>query len=87
MRVANGERYSAFPTQNPQRKSDGEAWRLFIVGLALIFITLKLSGHLTWSWLWILSPLWIPPVVLAGVCVAAFLAACVVVVYKKLRKK
>ena len=27
--------------------------------LTLIFITLKLCGVITWSWLWILSPLWI----------------------------
>jgi hypothetical protein len=28
--------------------------------LLLIFIVLKLSGIITWSWLWVLSPLWIP---------------------------
>jgi hypothetical protein len=28
--------------------------------LGLIFITLKLTGHITWSWLWVLSPFWIP---------------------------
>lgn len=27
--------------------------------LTLIFITLKLTGYITWSWLWILSPIWI----------------------------
>lgn len=27
--------------------------------LALIFITLKLLGKITWSWWWVLSPLWI----------------------------
>ena len=27
--------------------------------LALIFITLKLCGVISWSWLWVLSPLWI----------------------------
>lgn len=27
--------------------------------LALLFIALKLTGHITWSWLWVLSPLWI----------------------------
>jgi len=24
--------------------------------LGLIFITLKLTGHITWSWLWVLAP-------------------------------
>ena len=28
--------------------------------LTLIFITLKLTGYITWSWWWVLSPLWIP---------------------------
>jgi len=32
----------------------------FCGALALIFITLKLLGKIDWSWIWILSPLWIP---------------------------
>lgn len=28
--------------------------------LALLFIGLKLGGVISWSWLWVLSPLWIP---------------------------
>jgi len=28
--------------------------------LGLIFITLKLTGHIAWSWWWVLSPFWIP---------------------------
>jgi len=27
--------------------------------LTILFIALKLTGHITWSWLWVLSPLWI----------------------------
>ena len=27
--------------------------------LTLIFITLKLMGYIAWSWVWVLSPLWI----------------------------
>lgn len=27
--------------------------------LALIFIVLKLTGYISWSWLWVLSPIWI----------------------------
>jgi hypothetical protein len=27
--------------------------------LAIVFIVLKLVGVITWSWLWVLSPLWI----------------------------
>lgn len=31
--------------------------------LAIVFITLKLTGYIAWSWWWVLSPLWIPGVV------------------------
>ena len=27
--------------------------------LTLLFIGLKLTGYITWPWLWVLSPLWI----------------------------
>ena len=27
--------------------------------LTLIFITLKLCGVISWSWVWVLAPLWI----------------------------
>lgn len=30
----------------------------FWASLALIFITLRLTGHIDWHWLWVLSPLW-----------------------------
>ena len=29
------------------------------IGLTMLFIILKLFGAITWSWLWVLSPLWI----------------------------
>lgn len=28
--------------------------------LTLFFITLKVSNVISWSWLWVLSPLWFP---------------------------
>jgi hypothetical protein len=27
--------------------------------LTIVFITLKLTGHIDWSWWWVLSPIWI----------------------------
>ena len=29
----------------------------FATLLTLIFVTLKLTGHITWSWFWVVSPL------------------------------
>lgn len=31
----------------------------FVTALTLIFIVLKLTNVIAWSWLWVLSPLWI----------------------------
>ena len=31
----------------------------FISGLTLLFIYLKMTSYIDWSWLWVLSPLWI----------------------------
>ncbi|AXH49731.1 hypothetical protein KNU02_gp05 [Gordonia phage Pleakley] len=31
--------------------------------LLITFIVLKLTGVIAWSWVWVLSPLWIPLVV------------------------
>lgn len=35
----------------------------FFTTLGLVFIVLKLLGVITWSWLWVLSPFWIPFVI------------------------
>ena len=31
----------------------------FISGLTLLFIYLKMTNYIDWSWIWVLSPLWI----------------------------
>lgn len=31
--------------------------------LAIVFIVLKLTGVIAWSWWWVLSPIWIPWVI------------------------
>ena len=56
---------------------------LFLTLLLILFIGLKLTGHIDWSWLWVLSPVWIP---LCFVVILAFVAAGIVV-YKELRGK
>ena len=40
--------------------------------LTVVFIVLKLVGVITWSWIWVLSPLWIGFVLILAV---AFVAA------------
>jgi hypothetical protein len=43
--------------------------------LGLIFITLKLTGHITWSWLWVLAPFWIPIGILILIGIIFFIIA------------
>ena len=41
--------------------------------LALIFVTLRLTGDISWSWWWVLSPLWIYACLLALLAVAVLI--------------
>lgn len=41
--------------------------------LAVLFIGLKLTGYISWSWWWVLSPLWISFTILAVFMVIAFI--------------
>lgn len=43
----------------------------FLGTLAIVFIVLKLCKLINWSWLWVLSPLWIPTVLLIVVAIIA----------------
>lgn len=45
----------------------------FIGLLTILFIGLKLTGHITWSWIWVLSPLWIGLVIFVCLFVVVFL--------------
>ena len=40
--------------------------------LLLTFIILKLVGVIDWSWWWVLSPIWIPVVLLMAVLILLF---------------
>ncbi len=48
----------------------------FLGLLAIVFIVMKLMGYITWSWLWVLAPLWMPlAIVLMIVAIAALLSS------------
>ena len=46
----------------------------FFECLTLLFIGLRLAGVTTMSWLWVLSPLWLPVSLIAAVLCVAMLA-------------
>lgn len=43
--------------------------------LAVLFIGLKLTGQISWSWLWVLSPIWGPFAVGLAIALLCGLAA------------
>lgn len=46
------------------KKKSSSAGSIGFLGLlSLVFIALKLTGAISWSWWWVLSPLWIPTAV------------------------
>jgi predicted tellurium resistance membrane protein TerC len=47
----------------------------FVGLLTILFIGLKLTGNVSWSWWWVLSPLWISALSSIGVIVFIVLAA------------
>jgi hypothetical protein len=45
--------------------------------LAIVFITLKLTGHIDWSWLWVLAPLWIPLLLTLAILACVFVVVAI----------
>lgn len=47
--------------------------------LTIAFIVLKLTGVISWSWLWVLAPIWIP----TAIVLAVLLVVLIVVLVKE----
>lgn len=45
--------------------------------MGLLFLTLKLTHQIDWSWLWVLAPFWVVPGVLLLIAVVALIGYCV----------
>lgn len=45
----------------------------FVDALTLLFIALKLTGVISWSWVWVLSPIWISISILAILAIVIIL--------------
>lgn len=54
--VMDRRTYKTLMSTESNSSSDGIG---FIGLLTIVFITLKLLGYIEWSWLWVLSPIWI----------------------------
>lgn len=55
----------------------------FLGALTILFIALKLTHVIDWSWWWVLAPLWIPVAVVLGIIV---IVAIVVLIVKLIKK-
>ena len=49
--------------------------------LTVLFVGLKLTGYITWSWLWALSPLWIPLAIGITVFIVLVILAFIVAIF------
>ncbi len=41
--------------------------------LTILFIALKLLGYISWSWIWVLAPVWIPIVIVLLIVLIALI--------------
>jgi len=53
--------------------SDGSGGDISLTLLLILFVGLKLTGQIGWSWWWVLSPIWVPLLLWCLVVGAAFL--------------
>lgn len=62
-----------------ERKTDS----LFLSLLTVAFIVLKLCHVINWSWWWVLSPIWIPILVVLAIGIIVFVGWVVIRIFKK----
>lgn len=58
----------------------------FVGLLTILFVGLKLTGYITWSWWWVLSPLWISVCLFLLILVAAIPAIGLLLYFKEQRQ-
>ena len=56
-----------------EKKTETRVGLGFAEALTILFIALKLCGVIAWSWLWVLSPIWISAAIIIVFAVIIFL--------------
>ena len=46
--------------------------------LTVLFVGLKLTGHITWPWIWVLSPIWISALIVIAFLIIFLLFAIII---------
>jgi hypothetical protein len=55
----------------------------FLGALTILFIALKLTRVIDWSWWWVLSPIWIPIAIVLLVIAAWLISVAIVALLKR----
>lgn len=54
----------------------------FLGLLTIAFIVLKLAGAISWSWWWVLSPIWIPLALVVAIFIIILIVVLVASIFK-----
>lgn len=80
-----------FPSERPrqivEKKVSVKVGPGFAGCLTILFIALKLTGYISWSWWWVLSPLWIGIAAVAAIWCLFFLIAFFVAIIAAIIKR
>ena len=55
----------------------------FLGLLTVLFVGLKLTNFITWSWIWVLAPVWIPIAVGLGIALIALIFMGIIAIFSK----
>jgi fatty acid desaturase len=55
-----------------------------VSAITIVFVILKLTGHITWAWGWVLSPLWLGAALALAAIVLVFVAYLTVFLFSRL---
>ena len=74
-------------SNNNNTKAQASSGGIGFVGLLTIaFIVLRLCGVINWSWIWVLSPIWISAALTVGLLLIAGIIYLVALLIEKSRK-
>lgn len=51
--------------------------------LTVLFVILKATGYITWSWWWVFAPIWIPASICLGIVLLCFIVAIIMICFGK----
>lgn len=71
-----------------KQSSNNKSGGIGLLGLlGIVFITLKLTGYIDWSWWWVTAPFWGIPAIGAAIWLICTILLGIVEVFEKASKK